>query len=87
MGHQAAGWRRALDRRREIGLVKPVRKRLIIMVRATLDRCYLQGCAHLAIAMNIKQSIAPQRAYMCVRCIERYEYPSPATGSGVVHRR
>jgi hypothetical protein len=61
---QAARWRRMFDRRREIGLVKPVRKRLILMARAMLNRCVLQGCEQQAISMNIKQSVASKPAHM-----------------------
>jgi len=45
-------------------LAKPVRNRLILMVRAMLDRCVLQGCGQQAMAMNIKQYSATQPAYM-----------------------
>jgi len=62
--HQAAGWRRTFDRRREIGLVKPVRKRLIPMVRAMLNQCVLQEYRQRVMAMNIKKFIASKPAHM-----------------------
>jgi hypothetical protein len=45
-------------------LVKPVRKRLILMVRATLNRCHLQRGEQQAMSMNIKQFIASKLAHM-----------------------
>lgn len=45
-------------------LVKPVRKRLILMVRAVLNRCGLQGHGQRAMAMNIKQFVASKPAHM-----------------------
>ena len=45
-------------------LVKHVRKRLILMVRAMLNRCVLHGCGQRVMAMNIKQFIASKPAHM-----------------------
>lgn len=45
-------------------LVKPVRKHLIIMVRAVLNRCALQGWGQRAMTMNTKQFIASKPAHM-----------------------
>ncbi len=45
-------------------LVKSVRKLLILMVRAMLNRCVLQGCGQQVMAMNIKQFIASKPAHM-----------------------
>lgn len=45
-------------------LVKPVCKRLIIMVRTMLNRCVLQGHGQRVMAMNIKQFIASKPAHM-----------------------
>lgn len=44
--------------------VKPVRKRLILIVRATLNRCVLQGCGQRVTVMNAKQFIASKPAHM-----------------------
>jgi hypothetical protein len=45
-------------------LVKPVRKRLILMVRAMLNWCVLQGGGQQAMAMNTKQFIPSKPAHM-----------------------
>jgi hypothetical protein len=45
-------------------LVKLVRKRLILMVRAMLNRCVLPECGQRVMAMNIKQFIASKPAHM-----------------------
>lgn len=45
-------------------LVRPIPKRLILMVRAMLNRCVLQGWEQRIMAMNIKQFIASKPAHM-----------------------
>jgi hypothetical protein len=47
-----------------IGLVKPVRNRLILMERAMLNQCVLQGCGQRVMTMNIKLFAASKPAHM-----------------------